>query len=259
MCAAVVCASSRCSVFAVGPAGIIEPTKVVRIALENAGPMPRIRAASHAHAMAHVMQRARGMSPHPVQFHVEPARMGRVQVVIRLAFLAAVAAIGCSSFYWLLYLLLPVLAALLISRDGAERYLREDAPGAIRILRWLAGAYAFLWLLTDTVPGSEGSASVELTVRPEGKPTPGFALLRIFTSLPALLGLAILSMAAALLWIIGAIWIVVAGRVPAPIADFIAMKLRYQFRLVAYHLSLVDAYPGIDAASLPHAPHPGAA
>jgi hypothetical protein len=199
------------------------------------------------------------MSPHPVQFHVEPSRMHRVQVVVRLALLLALAAIGCSSVYWLLYLALPVVAALLVSRDGAVLYLGRDAPGVIRVLRWLAGAYAYLWLLTDALPTSEAGGPVELAVEVGGTPTPNSALVRLVTSLPALLLLAILSMAAVLLWMIGAIAILATERMPAAIADFISMKLRYQFRVVAYHLSLVDAYPALADSPLAHAPHSDAA
>ena len=198
------------------------------------------------------------MSPHPVRLHVEPGRINRVQVVVRLATLAALAAIGCSSIYWVLYVALPVLAALLLSRDGAERYLAGDAPRIVRVLRWFAGAYAYLWLLTDTPPGAEASP-VELTVDAGGRPAAASALFRVVTSLPALLLLAILSMVAAVLWIVGAIAILATERVPQAITDFIAMKLRYQFRLVAYHLSLVDEYPVLVDSPLPHTPHSGAA
>jgi hypothetical protein len=194
------------------------------------------------------------MSSHPVQFHVERSRMQRMQVVVRLAILAALGAVGCSSVYWLIYLALPAVAAVLVSRDGAERYLRDDAPPAARVLVWMAGAYAYLWLLTDALPGSDASDPVELAVEVGGKPTAGSALLRLITSLPALLLLAVLSMAAVPLWIVGAIAVLATERMPAALADFIAMKLRYQFRLVAYHLSLVDAYPLLVDAPLPHAP-----
>jgi hypothetical protein len=193
------------------------------------------------------------MSRHPVTFHVEPAPRKRVQVAIRLAILAALAILGCSSVYWLLYLALPVLAALLVSRDGSEGYVADDAPRVVRVLRWLAGAYAYLWLLTDAVP-SEGGA-VDLSVDIGGRPTAGSALLRLITSLPALLLLAVLSMAAALLWVVGAIAILATERIPAAIADFLAMKVRYQFRLAAYHLSLVDVYPVLADSPLTQAPH----
>jgi len=180
--------------------------------------------------------------------------MQRVQVLIRLAVLVALGAIGCSSVYWLLYLALPVVAALLVSRDGADGYLGHDAPLIVRVVRWFASAYAYLWLLTDALPTSDGGGPVALAVDVGGRPTPGSALVRLLTSLPALLLLAILSMAAALLWIVAAIAVLVSERVPAAIADFIAMKLRYQFRVVAYHLSLVDAYPSLSELPLAGTP-----
>jgi hypothetical protein len=209
--------------------------------------------------VARALHRYDRMIGHPVRFHVEPSRMDRVQVAVRLVLLTALAAIGCSSVYWVLYLALPVAAALLVSRDGPERYLRDDAPGIVRFLRWLAGAYAYLWLLTDALPTSDARGPVELEVEAGGRPTAGSALWRLVLSLPALLLLAILSMVASVLWILGAVAIVAVARTPAWIADFIAMKLRYQLRLTAYHLSVVDAYPSIADVSLPHAPPSGVA
>ncbi len=194
------------------------------------------------------------MNPHPVQFHVNPSRMQRVQVVVRLALLAALAAIGCSSVYWLLYLALPAGAALFLSRDGGERYLGEDSRAVLRVLRWLAGAYAYLWLLTDALPNADPGGPVELTVQVGGRPTVASALIRLVTSLPALVLLVVLSIAASLLWIIGAVWILATERLPPAIADFIAMKLRYQFRAVAYHLSLVEPYPSLPEEPLAHSP-----
>jgi hypothetical protein len=195
------------------------------------------------------------MSPHPVQFHVEGSRMDRVHVAIRLVILAALAAIGCSSVYWLLYLVLPLVAALLVSRDGPGRYLTEDAPRIVRTLRWLSGAYAYLWLLTDRIPMAEASGPVELTVEVGGRPTAASALVRLLTSLPALLLLAVLSMVAAFTWILGAVAILATRRMPEAFADFLSLKLRYQFRIVAYHLSLVDAYPSLTSSPLPLTPH----
>jgi hypothetical protein len=79
------------------------------------------------------------------------------------------------------------------------------------------------------------------------------ALTRLVTSLPALLVLALLSVVAGLLWIVAAVTVLVRERVPAGIARFIAIVLRYQFRLVAYHLSLVDRYPSLQEGTVVHA------
>ena len=190
------------------------------------------------------------MSSHPVQLRVtQPAHLQRLHVLIRLVLLAAIGTVGCSSLYWLLYLALPASAALLVSKRGSERYLADDAPRLSRALAWLAGAYGYLWLLTDELPSTEPPAAVELALVPGGAPTAGSALLRLVYSLPALLWLAILSFAAGVLWIVAAVWVLVFERAPAGLAELLATVLGYQFRLVAYHLSLVDRYPSLrDAA-----------
>src|SRR4051812_31413415 len=200
------------------------------------------------------------MSNHPVRFHVEPpAKLARVHVFIRLALLLALSAVGCSSAYWLAYLAVPALAALLIARKGAQRYLSEDTPRILRVLRWLAGAYAYLWLLTDVTPITEAAGPVELDVQPSGQPTPASALVRLLSSLPALIVLSLLSFLATILWVIGAIAILVTERVPVFVADFLSNTLRYQFRLLAYHLSLVDRYPSLEHAEVPHISGPSTA
>jgi uncharacterized protein DUF4389 len=176
--------------------------------------------------------------------------MNRIQVVIRLVLLCAVAMIGCSSVYWLLYLVLPGAAALLISQHGPERYLAQDAPRIGRFIRWFAAASAYLWLLTDQWPNHELESPVEVEIEPGGSPTAISALLRLVYSLPALLVWAVLATASGLAWLVGAAVILVSGRIPAAVADLLATMLRYQLRLLAYHLSLVDRYPSLEDAAL---------
>jgi hypothetical protein len=188
------------------------------------------------------------MTTHPVQLRVDPpARLQRVHVLIRLVLLVALGMLGWSSLYWLLYLSLPALAAMLIASAGGERYLAEDAPRFSRALHWLAAAYAYLWMLTDALPDREGS--VELTIASGGEPTAGSALSRLVTSLPALLLLALLSFAASVLWLVQAIVVLVRARPSTSLADFLELTLRYQFRLAAWHLSLVDRYPSLESAA----------
>jgi hypothetical protein len=198
------------------------------------------------------------MTRHPIQLSVRsPLRTARLHVLTRLALLLAVGMLGCSAFYWALYFALPAVAALLILQKGPERYLGEDAPRVVRALRWLAAAYAFLWMLTDVLPTAEASP-VDLQVEPRGSPTPASALLRLLTSLPALVLVAVLSAAGGLLWLVGAAFVLMFERMPGAIADFLVLTLRLQFRLVAYHLSLVDRYPsleGSDAAPVAPSEH----
>jgi len=73
-------------------------------------------------------------------------------------------------------------------------------------------------------------------------------------SLPAVLVAGVLSVAATLLWLVGAVVVLVNQRMPAAITDFLTLALRYQARLIAYHLSLVERYPSLAGAPPAHAP-----
>lgn len=181
---------------------------------------------------------------HAFDFTVErPPRMQRVHVLIRLLLLMAIGAVGTSSIYWLLYLALPAVAALLIANRGGQRYLADTVPTATRALAFLVRLYAYLWLLTDAFPPREAPEAARLALTPGPPPTTKSALLRLIYSIPALLVLSVLSMVAGILWVVGALFILVVARVPRVIGDFLETTLRYQFRLVAYHFSLVEEYP----------------
>jgi len=194
------------------------------------------------------------MSTHPVQLFVtRPARVSRFHVLTSAVLLIAFGMVASGSLYWFLYLALPAVAAIVVNQKGGRHTLDEHGPAAVRVLRWLAGAYAYLWLLTERLPGQhEGESAVELRVELGPPPTPTSALARLISSLPALLLLAVLSIAGTLLWVVGAVWILIAERVPGPIADFLELTLRFQFRVVAYHMSLVERYPSLEPSSTAH-------
>jgi hypothetical protein len=46
--------------------------------------------------------------------------------------------------------------------------------------------------------------------------------------------------------------VLASERVPPALSDFIEATLRYQFRLFAYHLSLVDRYPSFETLGTSH-------
>jgi hypothetical protein len=171
---------------------------------------------------------------------------------MRLVFLVALGMLGYSTICWALYLALPAVVAILILQKGSARYLAEDAPFALRALRWLAGAYAYLWLLTDVLPTAEKNP-VTLEIETGGSPTAPSALLRLLYSLPAVVLVLVLSFVAGILWAVGVAFILVRERVPTGIAGFLALTLTVQLRLAAYHLSLVERYPSLQDAGLAHA------
>jgi hypothetical protein len=182
--------------------------------------------------------------PHPVQLTVlPPEAAARVQVVVRAILLLALGILGLSSAYWLAYLVLPALAALVVTQKGAERALAETGPPTVRVLRWLASAYAYLWLLTDVLPTSSAASPVDLRVELGGKPTSSSTLLRLLNSIPAAVLMVLLTVVACPVWIVGAAFLLLNKSLPNMIRDYLTTTLRYQFRFVAYHLSLTDRYP----------------
>jgi hypothetical protein len=193
--------------------------------------------------------------PHPVRFEVAPtSRRDRTQVLIRFAILLVVGSAGWSSLFWLLYLGLPVVAALLVSQKGSERYVSEDAPQIARGLEWVAAAYAYLSLLTDAFPVSPVRGAVETRIEPDGAPTTESALLRILTSVPAAIFVALLNVIAVPCWLVGALAILFAGRLPASIGRLLEHVVRYRLRFFAWHLSIVEEYPRFDHAAADRTP-----
>jgi hypothetical protein len=186
------------------------------------------------------------MNDYPVVFSVaRPERFDRLQLILRLVILAALSIVGTTlgAIAGLLYLVLPVVAAVVISRKGGRGYLQEDAPRVASVLRFVLGVYGYFALLTDKLPTGGLNDPVQFAVSPSGSPTLGSALLRFLTSIPAALVLALFGIVAWVVWIVAAIMILINGRYPLGFFDFQCSVLRWQARLFAYHASLIDAYP----------------
>jgi len=189
------------------------------------------------------------MAAHPVQLRVERCtRVSRVQVLIRVVLAIAVTTLGISSVYWLLYLEVPALVALTIRHRGRDHYLAVMGPRLVSGLRWLAGAFAYLCLLTEGLP-STGAGPVELSVEIGSAATPASALARLILALPAVLLAAALAFGGVFAWVLTVAWTLITGRVPGPCADFFELLVRTQLRLFAYHLCLVDRYPSLEESS----------
>jgi hypothetical protein len=178
---------------------------------------------------------------------VQPERFDRAQVFVRVAIIIFFSILA-GAFGWvlgLLYLGIPVLAAILISQKGADRYLAESGESMSRWLRYIVAFYAYLTLLTDRFPTGDSMVqeAIRFDINPSGAPTPGNALLRLVLALPSAVVLAIL-------WLIGAVLVLIAGvsillqeTYPAGIYDFLRGLNRWQARLLAYLASLVEDYP----------------
>jgi hypothetical protein len=177
----------------------------------------------------------------PVDIEVgRPLRFQRAHVFLRIALLVV---LGWLAHPWgLLWLGLPVVAAILISQKGGQRYLDEDGPGLTRVLNWILDLTAYLALLTDELPG-QGRHPVHFELERAGSPTTGSALLRIVYAIPSLIVLAILAFFGSIAWVVAAACVLVGERYPDGIWRFLFGLVRWDARLLAYLASLVDQYP----------------
>ncbi len=179
---------------------------------------------------------------YPVIFDVErPPVFKRVQVVLRLALLFVLSWIGHP--FGLLWLGLPVAAAVFVSLRGGERYLAETGPKMTSVLRFVVGALAYLALLTDRLPGSADDAGVRFEVERSGSPTVGSALLRILYAIPNLIVLALLGIAGAIVWVVSLVLILVNESYPESFWRFLRGLVGWEARLLVYLASLVEPYP----------------
>jgi len=183
----------------------------------------------------------------PTSIHVEvtsPRRFERIQLFVRLL-LALVLGLFGITVGWVglvLYLTLPLVAAIAITTLGSARFTEEVAPRIRRGLVWLIQLSAFTMLLTDRFPTTtEPDVRVDMPIG--GRPTATTAVVRLVSSAPSAFLLFVLSVVSGILWLIGAFAILFAETVPAPILGFQRGLLRWQARLAAYHASLVDDYP----------------
>jgi hypothetical protein len=177
----------------------------------------------------------------PVTFDLErPPVFQRAHVFLRVGLLIVVGWLGHP--LGLLWLGLPLIAAILVSQKGGQRYLDEDGATTTRVLGWIVAVIAYLALLTDGLPDRSDSP-VRFEVERSGSPTVASALLRILYAIPSLIVFAVLSFIGAIVWVIAAVLVLVNERYPEGIWKFLLGIVRWEACLLAYLASLVDRYP----------------
>jgi hypothetical protein len=188
----------------------------------------------------------------PVTFDLDrPPVFRRAHVALRVVLLVVVSWIGHP--FGLLWLGLPVIAAIFIAQKDGRRYLDEDGPKLIGVLGWIVSVLAYLALLTDRLPGG-GSQPVRFQVERSGSPTVRSALLRILYALPSLIVLAILGFVGAIVWVIAVVLILINERYPESFWRFLLALVRWEAWLLAYLASLVDRYPPFRLKTRPGTP-----
>jgi hypothetical protein len=202
------------------------------------------------------------MAAYPVVFDIQQQETyDRVHIAIRIGIII-ILSILAGAIGWvfgLLYLAVPVLAAILIAQKGAQQYFAEADENMVKWLRWIAALYSYLFLLTDRLPNQEPKETLRFEVRPHGEPTPGGVLLRIILAIPHLIVLSLIGIIAFVLMIIAAIMILVQEKYPAGIFDFIKADLRWNARMYGYLAGLAQDYPPFAFDTGPEGPEPVAA
>lgn len=177
----------------------------------------------------------------PVAFDVErPPAFQRAHVFLRVGLLVVIGWLGHP--FGLLWLGLPIVAAILVSQKGGQRYVDDDGETITRALGWILAVVAYLALLTDGLPGS-GKPSVRFEVDRCGSPTVGSALLRILYAIPSLIAFAILAFVGAVLWVIAVVSVLVNETYPESLWRFLLGLVRWEAYLLVYLAALVDRYP----------------
>jgi len=186
------------------------------------------------------------MADYPVTFDVtRPEKFDRTQVVLRILVIL-ILSILAGAFGWLMgivYLAVPVIAAILISQKGGEAYLREKGGPVLTLLRWYFAIYSYLLLLTDRFPSEKPEELVTFDAAPNGSPTVGSALLRLIYSIPSAIVVGLLGIVGFVIVVIAVISVLIQEQYPEGLYNFQLGIMRWQARLMGYHASLVQEYP----------------
>lgn len=175
-----------------------------------------------------------------------PSRFVRSQVALRLAVLIALSAlrVPVTWGFCALFVLLPVIAAVVISSRGTEGYLASEGGAVLEVLDWWTGLVAYLLFLIDRFPLQRSDyENVRLRVERNSRAGVGVALLRLLTSLPVLILLAPLWWLAGVVWVLAAVSVLVVREVPALFSRYFVFVTTLQARLLVYHACLTDRYP----------------
>ncbi len=184
------------------------------------------------------------MTRYPVTVDLERSEtMSRPQVFLRILILiVASLVIGSGGWLVLVALGLPLLAAILISQKGGERYLAEDGERVTAWIAFLVSVLAYLAFVTDELPGGD-RRPVQLAIVRSGSPSVGSALMRVLKAIPSALVLALLGIVSSVVGVIAVVSILLHERYPARLWSFQLGVIRWEARLLGYLASLVEPYP----------------
>jgi hypothetical protein len=114
----------------------------------------------------------------------------------------------------------------------------------VALYRWQYRALSYILLLTDVYPSFEGDYPINFDIRyPERLIRWKLLFWKFITAIPHVIILLFLWIGALLVTILAWFFILVAGRYPQGLFDYVAGVMRWGARVTAYALSLTDGYP----------------
>lgn len=183
---------------------------------------------------------------YPVHYHVaKPAHFTRIQLLVRVVAFCALGLLGLSfgSVFWFGYLALPAFAAIRLATKPAEAYLDQDGARIYRIMHWFAAISAWFALISDRLPEKSPDETVDFSIAPAGRPSPGAAIARVIVGLASGFVLALLGFLGVFVWLWAAVSILLTEHVGDTAYEYLVGLQRWSVRLLAYQASLVDEYP----------------
>jgi hypothetical protein len=198
-------------------------------------------------------------APYPVVFDAAyPERLSRLSTAFRLLLFIPIAifaaVLGGGSYSWGesarggAAVALGTAGAVAVAswlailvRGRIPRWLFDFQ---VSLGRWFSRAFGYLFLLTDHYPPFEGDWVISYDVRyPERLARWKLLFWKVITAIPHFIVLVFLDLGAAIVTVIAWFFILIAGRYPRGLFDYVAGVMRWNARVGAYVLSLTDEYP----------------
>jgi hypothetical protein len=204
-------------------------------------------------------------APYPVTFAAAyPERLSRLSTFFRLLLFIPVAIFGAVLLGSQLYqeeaarggatVALGTAGAVAVAawlailvRGRIPRWLFDFQ---VALYRWSNRAFGYLFLLTDHYPPFEGDWVISYDVRyPERLSRWKLLFWKVITAIPHFIILLFLTLGAIIVTVIAWFFILIAGRYPRGLYDYVVGVMRWGARVQAYVLSLTDEYPPFNLSS----------
>ena len=185
-------------------------------------------------------------APYPVTFEaVYPERLSRLSTFFRLLLAIPLlifwAVVGAAVFSGTVGAVAVASWLAILVRGRIPRWLFDFQ---VALSRWSNRALSYLLLLVDRYPPFEGDWVISYDVRyPERLARWKLLFWKFITAIPHFIILLFLGLGAIFVTVIAWFFILIAGRYPRGLYDYVAGVMRWNARVQAYVLSLTDEYP----------------